>query len=143
MKNRWQDELRRELKPVRVSENLKVRILAEAERARFRRRRQRMAMAAVAAVLVAALGLTAALANLRPSVPDRRSLSDGSGGWVWVSPSDSLYHARRSCGGLTDAQREELSRARAEGRTACPACISTPSPTAAPTASLYLSLIHI
>ena len=71
MKNRWQDELRRELKPVRVDNSLKLRILAEAERARFRRRRQRMAMAAVAAVLVAALGLTAALANLRPAVPDR------------------------------------------------------------------------
>ena len=78
MKNRWQDELRRELKPVRVDDSLKMRILAEAERARFRRRRQRMAMAAVAAVLVAALGLTAALANLRPAVPDRRALSGGS-----------------------------------------------------------------
>ena len=79
MKNRWQDELRRELKPVRVDDSLKMRILAEAERARFRRRRQRMAMAAV---LVAALGLTAALANLRPAVPDRRALSGGSG-WRW------------------------------------------------------------
>ena len=34
MKNRWQDELRRELKPVRVDDSLKMRILAEAERAR-------------------------------------------------------------------------------------------------------------
>ena len=33
MKNRWQDELRRELKPVRVDDSLKMRILAEAERA--------------------------------------------------------------------------------------------------------------
>ena len=126
MKNRWQDELRRELKPVRVDDSLKMRILAEAERARFRRRRQRMAMAAVAAVLVAALGLTAALANLRPAVPDRRALSGGSGGWVWVCESDSYYHARKSCGGMRGAQREELSRARAEGRTACPACITAP-----------------
>ena len=56
MKNRWQDELRRELKPVRVDDSLKMRILAEAERARFRRRRQRMAMAAVAVcVLVCAI----------------------------------------------------------------------------------------
>ena len=30
MKNRWQDELRRELKPVRVDDSLKMRILAEA-----------------------------------------------------------------------------------------------------------------
>ena len=127
MKNRWQDELRRELKPVRVDDSLKMRILAEAERARFRRRRQRMAMAAVAAVLVAALGLTAALANLRPAVPDRRALSGGSGGWVWVCEDDSYYHARKSCGGMRDAQREELSRARAEGRTACPACITAPA----------------
>ncbi len=127
MKNRWQDELRRELKPVRVDDSLKMRILAEAERARFRRRRQRMAMAAVAAVLVAALGLTAALANLRPAVPDRRALSGGSGGWVWVCEDDSYYHARKSCGGMRGAQREELSRARAEGRTACPACITAPA----------------
>ena len=127
MKNRWQDELRRELKPVRVDDSLKLRILAEAERARFRRRRQRMAMAAVAAVLVAALGLTAALANLRPAVPDRRALSGGSGGWVWVCEDDSYYHARKSCGGMRGAQREELSRARAEGRTACPACITAPA----------------
>lgn len=127
MKNRWQDELRREMKPVRVDDSLKLRILAEAERARFRRRRQRMAMAAVAAVLVAALGLTAALANLRPAVPDRRALSGGSGGWVWVCGDDSYYHARKSCGGMGDAQREELSRARAEGRTACPACITSPA----------------
>ena len=127
MKNRWQDELRRELKPVRVDDSLKMRILAEAERARFRRRRQRMAMAAVAAVLVAALGLTAALANLRPAVPDRRALSGGSGGWVWVCEDDSYYHARKSCGGMRGAQREELSRARAEGRTACPACITSPA----------------
>ena len=28
MKNRWQDELRRELKPVRVDDSLKMRILA-------------------------------------------------------------------------------------------------------------------
>ena len=127
MKNRWQDELRREMKPVRVDDSLKMRILAEAERARFRRRRQRMAMAAVAAVLVAALGLTAALANLRPAVPDRRALSGGSGGWVWVCEDDSYYHARKSCGGMRGAQREELSRARAEGRTACPACITAPA----------------
>lgn len=127
MKNRWQDELRRELKPVRVDDSLKMRILAEVERARFRRRRQRMAMAAVAAVLVAALGLTAALANLRPAVPDRRALSGGSGGWVWVCEDDSYYHARKSCGGMRGAQREELSRARAEGRTACPACITSPA----------------
>ena len=127
MKNRWQDELRRELKPVRVDSSLKMRILAEAERARFRRRRQRMAMAAVAAVLVAALGLTAALANLRPAVPDRRALSGGSGGWVWVCEDDSCYHARKSCGGMRDAEREELSRARAEGRTACPVCITAPA----------------
>ena len=127
MKNRWQDELRRELKPVRVDDSLKMRILAEAERARFRRRRQRMAMAAVAAVLVAALGLTAALANLRPAVPDRRALSGGSSGWVWVCEDDSYYHARKSCGGMRGAQREELSRARAEGRTACPACITAPA----------------
>ena len=127
MKNRWQDELRRELKPVRVDDSLKMRILAEAERARFRRRRQRMAMAAVAAVLVAALGLTVALANLRPAVPDRRALSGGSGGWVWVCEDDSYYHARKSCGGMRDAQREKLSRARAEGRTACPACITAPA----------------
>ena len=124
MKNRWQDELRRELKPVRVDDSLKMRILAEAERARFRRRRQRMAMAAV---LVAALGLTAALANLRPAVPDRRALSGGSSGWVWVCEDDSYYHARKSCGGMRGAQREELSRARAEGRTACPACITAPA----------------
>ena len=122
MKNRWQDELRRELKPVRVDDSLKMRILAEVERARFRRRRQRMAMAAVAA-----LGLTAALANLRPAVPDRRALSGGSGGWVWVCEDDSYYHARKSCGGMRGAQREELSRARAEGRTACPVCITAPA----------------
>ena len=139
MKNRWQDELRRELKPVRVDNSLKLRILAEAERARFRRRRQRMAMAAVAAVLVAALGLTAALANLRPAVPDRRALSGGSGGWVWVCEDDSYYHARKSCGGMRGAQREELSRARAEGRTACPACITAPATRQSEESSSYES----
>ena len=139
MKNRWQDELRRELKPVRVDDSLKMRILAEAERARFRRRRQRMAMAAVAAVLVAALGLTAALANLRPAVPDRRALSGGSGGWVWVCEDDSYYHARKSCGGMRGAQREELSRARAEGRTACPACITAPATQQSEESSSYES----
>ena len=96
-------------------------------------------MAAVAAVLVAALGLTAALANLRPAVPDRRALSGGSGGWVWVCEDDSYYHARKSCGGMRGAQREELSRARAEGRTACPACITTPATQQSEESSSYES----
>ena len=60
-------------------------------------------------------------------MPDRRALSGGSGGWVWVCEDDSYYHARKSCGGMRGAQREELSRARAEGRTACPACITAPA----------------
>lgn len=127
MKNRWDDALRRELRPVRVRRELKMRILRQAERERFRRVQLRSAaMLAAAAAVIAVIGLVGGWMNLGGHAPDRRSLSHG-GGWVWVGDSDALYHARKECGGQSDRVRMELKSAKAEGRTACADCISIPA----------------
>lgn len=155
MKNKIRSGLSRELRSVRVSDSLKSRILAEAAESRFQAEKKRYPLAslAVAAALILVIGLSVATVSLRPeNRPQDTVLSDGGGSWVWVSEDDALYHARRSCGGISGAQRMQLDEAKAEGRRSCGACIAgsakgtpepaaaefsaaqtTPNPTAAPT----------
>lgn len=136
MKNRIRSALNRELQSVRVDDDLKNRILAEAagERMTFQRKKLPfLPVAAVAAVLVLAM-LTAGVLAARKPRPDRRNqvYSDGGQSWVWVSESDALYHARRDCDGIAEVVRMPLAEAKTEGRTACRVCIPVLQPTASP-----------
>ena len=136
MKNRIRSALNRELQGVRVGDDLKDRILAEAagERMTFQRKKLPfLPVATVAAVLVLAM-LTAGVLSARRPRPDRRNqvFSDGGQSWVWVSEGDALYHARKDCGGIADAVRMPLAEAKAAGRTACRTCIAVTQPTPAP-----------
>lgn len=136
MKNRIRSALNRELQSIHVDDDLKNRILAEAAGERMSAQRKKtpfLPVAAVAAVLVLAM-LTAGVLAARKPRPDRRNqvYSDGGQSWVWVSESDSLYHARRDCGGIAAAVRMPLTEAKAEGRTACRVCIPMSQPTDSP-----------
>ena len=136
MKNRIRSALNRELQGVRVSNDLKNRILSEAARERVSSRRKKLPIAPVAAVAAAMvlLMLTAGLISVRKPRPDRRhqAFSDGGQNWVWVSESDALYHARKDCSGIEEPVRTPLAEAKAEGRSACRACITVAQPTNTP-----------
>lgn len=127
MKNRIRSELARELKSVRVSPELKNRILADAAGERFPARGQRspLAFLAVAAAVIAICGLTLGVISLRAEKIDRRStvLSSGSGEWVWISESDALYHSASPCGETSGMVRVRLEQAKTQGREACQECM--------------------
>ena len=135
MKNRIRSALNHELQGVRVGNDLKNRILSEAAGG-MSSRRKKLPIAPVAAVAAAMvlLMLTAGLISMRKPRPDRRhqAFSDGGQSWVWVSESDALYHARRDCSGIEEPVRTLLEEAKAEGRSACRACITVAQPTNTP-----------
>lgn len=136
MKNKLKRALKRELRSVHVSDGLRTRILMEAAGDRFQSRKGNSPVAwmAVAAAMILVIGLGTGLISLRKPQTDLRSLSQGDGGWVWVSETDMLYHGRKGCGGRNDMIRMELSDAKAAGRTACRDCIAVAA-TAAPGAT--------
>ena len=132
MKNRISESLNQELRGVRVSPELRRRILAEARSERHSRRRRRFsALSAVAAMLVIALAVVGGLKALRRPAPDRKS-SPGDYTAVWLDEVDRLYHSKRGC---VDRQMTvaAVSEARARGYSACRKCIPvirTPEPEA-------------
>ena len=132
MKNRISESLNQELRGVRVSPELRRRILAEARSERHSRRRRRFsALSAVAAMLVIALAVVGGLKMLRRPAPDRKS-SPGDYTAVWLDEVDRLYHSKRGC---VDRQMTvaAVSEARARGYSACRKCIPvirTPEPEA-------------
>lgn len=139
MKNKIRYALRRELKSVRVSTDLKNRILAEAMDDRFQERGHKPSLAPLAAMaaLVLVVALTVGVLTNRGGRPERRSqvFSDGSQDWVWVCEDDALYHALSDCGGMENPSCMPLQEARNAGRTACRACIPVSRPTVVPQAS--------
>lgn len=132
MKNRISESLNQELRGVRVSPELRRRILAEARSERHSRRRRRFsALSAVAAMLVIALAVVGGLKALRRPAPDRK-FSSGDYTAVWLDEVDRLYHSNRRC---VDRQMTvaAVSEARARGYSACRKCIPvirTPEPEA-------------
>ena len=132
MKNRIAESLNQELRGVRVSPELRRRILADARSERHSRRRRRFsALSAVAAMLVIALAVVGGLKALRRPAPDRKS-SPGDYTAVWLDEVDRLYHSKRGC---VDRQMTvaAVSEARARGYSACRKCIPvirTPEPEA-------------
>lgn len=132
MKNRISKSLNQELRGVRVSPELRRRILADARSERHSRRRRRFsALSAVAAMLVIALVVVGGLKALRRPAPDRKS-SPGDYTAVWLDEVDRLYHSKRGC---VDRQMTvaAVSEARARGYSACRKCIPvirTPEPEA-------------
>ena len=127
MKNKLGKELRQELRSVRMSENLKQRVLEAVEREQFRqaRRRSPLVMLATAAAVMLAVCLSVGVirANTHQGMPKDNVYSQGSGDWVWAGTADVLYHFQKSCAGGDGALRIRLSEAKAEGRTACETCI--------------------
>lgn len=133
MKNKMKQKLNRELSGVRVSDNLKERILAEAvaSRAPSRRRSYSIRPLAIAAAVMVVCGLTAGMIALRKEKPDLHAtpLSAANGNqatWVWVG-NDGLYHGASICGDQQSMSRMKVEDARAEGRKACSACIESGS----------------
>ena len=132
MKNRISESLNQELRGVRVSPELRRRILADARSERHSRRKRRFsALSAVAAMLVIALAVVGGLKALRRPAPDRKS-SPGDYTAVWLDEVDRLYHSKRGC---VDRQMTvaAVSEARARGYSACRKCIPvirTPEPEA-------------
>jgi len=127
MKNKLRSELRRELRGVRMSEELKERVLAEAEKVRFRQERRRAPLAklavAAAVMLVLCLSVGIISANTHRGMPRDNVYTHGNGDWVWVSGGDMLYHFQKSCAGGDGARRMRLAEAKAAGHTACAQCI--------------------
>lgn len=137
MKNRISESLNQELRGVRVSPELRRRILADARNERHSRRRRRFsALSAIAATLVIALAVVGGLKVLRRPAPDRKS-SPGDYTAVWLDEVDRLYHSKRGC---VDRQMTvaAVSEARARGYSACRKCIpviKTPEPEVTPAAT--------
>ena len=134
-KNRITDSLNQELRGVRVSPELRRRILANARSERFRRRRRNAsALSAIAAVLVVALMVVGGLKVLRKPAPDRK-YAQGDTAAVWIDEVDRTYHSKRGCS-EHNMRIVPASEARARGFTACRKCIpvlKTPEPTPAET----------
>ena len=130
-KNRITDSLNQELRGVRVSPELRRRILANARSERFRRRRRNAsALSAIAAVLVVALMVVGGLKVLRKPAPDRK-YAQGDTAAVWIDEVDRTYHSKRGCS-EHNMRIVPASEARARGFTACRKCIpvlKTPEPT--------------
>ena len=130
-KNRITDSLNQELRGVRVSPELRRRILANARSERFRRRRRNAsALSAIAAVLVVALMVVGGLKVLRKPAPDRKYVQ-GDTAAVWIDEVDRTYHSKRGCS-EHNMRIVPASEARARGFTACRKCIpilKTPEPT--------------
>ncbi len=130
-KNRITDSLNQELRGVRVSPELRRRILANARSERFRRRRRNAsALSAIAAVLVVALMVVGGLKVLRKPAPDRKYVQ-GDTAAVWIDEVDRTYHSKRGCS-EHNMRIVPASEARARSFTACRKCIpilKTPEPT--------------
>ena len=130
-KNRITDSLNQELRGVRVSPELRRRILANARGERFRRRRRNAsALSAIAAVLLVALMVVGGLKVLRKPAPDRK-YAQGDTAAVWIDEVDHTYHSKRGCS-EHNMRIVPASEARARGFTACRKCIpilKTPEPT--------------
>lgn len=129
MKNKLKQSLKSELKNVRVSDDLKKRILAEAAQSRSPVRRKSFSMRplAAAAAVVLVLGATAGIAMLRTEHPDLSTTPLSSNNkaeenWVWISEEDGLYHWAKACGELSGMSRTKPEDARTSGRKACSAC---------------------
>lgn len=125
-------ELDRELQNVRVSSELKKRILTEATASRMPQRRKPVSVMplAAAAAVVLMIGLAACVTMLRAEKPDlsvtplSAATSEPVKKVVYVSDGDGLYHWQAACGGMTEARAVEPEEARAEGRKACSACLT-------------------
>lgn len=133
--------LNQELRNVRISEELKERIIAEAVVARNAEKRQKIRLAplAAAAVFIMICGLTLGMISLKAERVERRStvmnegsgqglngsqvLSSGNGEWVWVSDSDKLYHVQNPCGSANDMTRVRLEQAWEQNRGPCAQCM--------------------
>lgn len=123
--------LKREMENVRVSSELKKRILAEVAVSRMPQKRRRMSVMplAAAAAVVLMIGLTAGVAMLRSEKPDLSATPlsaatvEPDKAVVYVSDGDGLYHWKADCSGIADAHGMMPEEARAEGRKACSACL--------------------
>lgn len=128
MKNKFRRALNRELQGVRVSSDLKHRILLEAERTRFQaeRRRSFAPFLSAAAAIVVILGLSLGVVSLRTSAPKQHqtTLAQGDGDYVWIQSEDTIYHQDIHCGGMSGAIRVKIETAKASGRTPCAVCVS-------------------
>lgn len=130
MKNKMKQSLKSELKNVRVSDDLKRRILAEAAQSRSPVKRKSFSIRplAAAAAVVLVLGATAGIAMLRTEHPDLSATPLSSNNnqpgetWVWTSEEDGLYHWTKACGELSGMSRTKPEDARLSGRKACSAC---------------------
>lgn len=131
MKNKSRHSLDRELKNVRVSGELKRRILAEAgaSRAPERSSRRTVLPLAAAAAVVLVIGLTAGVTMLRAEKQDLSATPLNAATMkpkqpvVYVSDDDGLYHWQTACGEMTDMRSMKPEEARAEGRKACSECL--------------------
>lgn len=130
--NGMKDALNRELRNVRVSGELKKRILTEAAASRMPQRRKPVSVMplAAAAAVVLMFGLAACVTMLRAEKPDlsvtplSAATSEPVKKMVYVSDGDGLYHWQAACGGMTESRAVEPEEARAEGRKACSACLT-------------------
>lgn len=138
MKNKLKQELERELQRVRISSELKKRILTEATASRMPEKRKRvsaMPLAAAAAVVLM-FGLAAGIAMLRTEKPDLSAAPlsaakvRASEEMVWVQLPEGLYHALSDCPEVEDPVSMKLDTARASGLKGCSNCIGADHPIA-------------
>jgi len=133
MKNKLKQQLNRELDGVRISGNLKQRILDEAAASRAPSRRKNsfsIRPLAIAAAVMVTFGLTAGMIALRTEKPDLSATplaqTQTEQSVVWVG-DDGLYHGASICGEQQNMAKTTPEKARAEGRKACSACIDSGS----------------
>lgn len=135
MKNRMKLKLKRELENVRISGELKKRILAEAEASRMPQGRGHISLRPLAAAAAVALvvGLTAGVVMLRSEKPDlsatplstvQTAMAEQR---VWADASEGLYHASADCSQTEESASMPLNDARALGLKGCSNCIETGS----------------
>lgn len=152
--NRLKNALNQELEHVRVSEDLKRRIIMAAK-AGEKRRRQSIArrwICGTAAAFILLLGASTLIISRRPAIPDvqNRPLSQTSYTptpapteqaaemkMVWMTQGGVYYHDDEHCSGMRNAKQVELEAAEEQGKIACPICVlegdsiytETPTPT--------------
>ena len=118
--------LGREMENVRVSRDLKERILAEAavSRAPSKRKEFSLKPLAIAAAVMVTIGLSAGVIALRAEKPDLSATplsANNASEAVWAG-SDGLYHGKNPCGDQADMYSLKPQDARAEGLKACSKC---------------------
>lgn len=135
MKNKMKQALDRELESVRVSSELKKRILTEAEVSRMPQERRRTSFRPLAAAAAVALvvGLTAGIVMLRSEKPDLSATplsavkSESAQKQVWADASEGLYHVSADCSQAEESVSMPLNDARALGLKGCSSCIENGS----------------